>query len=93
MRVELADEDGVAVVAIRDNGPGVAASERQRIFTPFYTGKPDGTGLGLSVVQKIAVSHNGTVELEDTEVGASFVVRLPLSGETGAHSSMSANVL
>ena len=37
-------------------------------------------GLGLSVVQKIVVSHNGTVELEETRSGASFLVRLPLPG-------------
>jgi signal transduction histidine kinase len=40
--------------------------------------------LGLSVVQKIVVSHNGTIELEDTSDGASFVVRLPLDPSAGS---------
>jgi PAS domain S-box-containing protein len=81
VRVELATREGLAVTRVRDNGPGVPETERDRIFTPFYTGKADGTGLGLSVVQKIVVSHNGTVELENTDCGASFVVSLPLTGE------------
>ena len=46
----------------------------------------DGTGLGLSVVQKIIVSHNGTVELEKTNGGASFAIRLPMSGDTREYS-------
>ena len=78
VHVEVEVSDPFALVRIRDDGPGVSASERGRIFTPFFTGKPDGTGLGLSVVQKIAVSHNGSVELEDSASGASFVLRLPL---------------
>lgn len=82
IRVQLATSDGFAVVRVCDNGPGVREEERDRVFTPFYTGKPHGTGLGLSVVQKIVVSHNGTVELEETSQGASFVVRLPLESET-----------
>ena len=81
VRVELVEADGLAVTTVRDGGPGVPEPDRYRIFTPFYTGKPDGTGLGLSVVQKIVVSHNGTVELEDTSEGASFIVRLPLTSD------------
>jgi PAS domain S-box-containing protein len=78
VRVELAAKDGFAVVRVVDNGPGVDARHREKIFTPFFTLKEGGTGLGLSVVQKIAVSHNGRVELEETSRGASFVLRLPL---------------
>ena len=81
VRVTVDEADGLAVVTVRDNGPGVREADRRRIFTPFHTGKPAGTGLGLSVVQKIVVSHNGTVELEETAEGASFVVRLPLSSD------------
>ena len=81
VRVALDEAEGVAVITVCDNGPGVGEADRDRIFTPFYTGKPTGTGLGLSVVQKIVVSHNGTVELEETAEGASFVVRLPLSSD------------
>jgi PAS domain S-box-containing protein len=78
--VEVRASIGSATVRVRDNGPGVDPGSREKIFTPFFTMKERGTGLGLSVVQKIVVSHNGTVELEDTRGGASFLVRLPLPG-------------
>jgi len=78
--VEVRSLSGSATVRVSDNGPGVDPGSRERIFTPFFTMKERGTGLGLSVVQKIVVSHNGTVELEETPRGASFLVRLPLPG-------------
>ncbi|MGH9321155.1 MAG: two-component system sensor histidine kinase NtrB [Vicinamibacteria bacterium] len=78
--VDVLEADGFALVRVRDNGPGIDPAHREKIFTPFFTLKERGTGLGLSVVQKIVVSHNGTVELEETASGASFLVRLPLSG-------------
>jgi signal transduction histidine kinase len=78
--VEVRPSGGSATVRVRDNGPGVDPGSREKIFTPFFTMKEGGTGLGLSVVQKIVVSHNGTVELENARGGASFLVRLPLPG-------------
>jgi PAS domain S-box-containing protein len=78
--VNVSESNGSAAVRVSDNGPGVDAGSREKIFTPFFTMKEKGTGLGLSVVQKIVVSHNGTVELEETAGGASFLVRLPLPG-------------
>ncbi|HXV61092.1 MAG TPA: ATP-binding protein [Vicinamibacteria bacterium] len=79
VEVHLSRYDGYAVVRVRDNGPGISAADREKIFTPFFTRKERGTGLGLSVVQKVVVSHNGTIELEPAQAGgASFVVRLPL---------------
>lgn len=50
---------GVCTVAVSDNGPGIPAADRERVFQPFYTTRTGGTGLGLAVVQKIAVVHNG----------------------------------
>ncbi len=87
VRVELLEDNEMAVIRVADNGDGVPLDKKARIFTPFYTGKPDGTGLGLSVVQKIAVSHNGTVELERSECGASFVLRFPLHEQARRPSS------
>ncbi len=80
VEVEVREAEDLALVRVRDNGPGIEAANRAKIFTPFFTMKEKGTGLGLSVVQKIVVSHNGTVELEDSASGASFVVKLPLRG-------------
>lgn len=71
------DGDGAAV-SVRDRGPGVPRSERRRIFEPFRTRRPGGTGLGLTVVDRVAVSHGGTVEVEDAPGGgALFRLRLP----------------
>jgi signal transduction histidine kinase len=60
-----------------DDGPGVSAAERERIFEPFVTGRPDGSGLGLAVVREIASAHGGRAYLaEDSEVTC-FVIDLP----------------
>jgi len=66
-------------LAVIDNGPGVATTVRDRIFTPFFTTKPRGTGLGLALVQKIVVSHDGRISLAASPGGgACFQVDLPL---------------
>jgi two-component system, NtrC family, sensor histidine kinase HydH len=66
-------------VTVRDNGPGIAAGNLDRIFVPFFTTKSTGTGLGLPVVQKIALQHGGRVEARNqSKAGAEFDLWLPL---------------
>jgi two-component system sensor histidine kinase PilS (NtrC family) len=66
-------------VSVDDNGPGIAAAQRDRIFRPFFTTKGRGTGLGLALVQKIVVTHNGRIQVASTATGgASLQVILPL---------------
>ena len=74
---ELAD--GIAL-RVADNGPGIAAAARERIFESFYTTKPEGigTGLGLSVSRALAREHGGELLLLDSEEGACFELQLPL---------------
>jgi len=68
-------------IAVNDNGPGVAEAYRERVFRPFFTMKRNGTGLGLALVQKIIVFHNGRVTIASTaHGGASFQVTLPSAG-------------
>jgi PAS domain S-box-containing protein len=65
-------------ISVSDNGPGVPDAIAQRVFRPFFTTKPHGTGLGLALVQKIIVTHNGRVNVvNDDGGGARFIVILP----------------
>lgn len=71
---------GEAVVEVQDSGMGIAADNLNRIFTPFFTTKPvgSGTGLGLSVSLGIAAAHGGRIEVESQPgEGATFSVILP----------------
>jgi two-component system sensor histidine kinase GlrK len=80
------DADGLHIVLdVADSGPGIPASERERVFDAFYQGATPhgglvrGTGIGLSVVQEFVHAHDGTVELVDGEFGgAHFRLRLPM---------------
>lgn len=66
------------LIAIQDNGPGIEPEIRDRIFTPFFTTRSDGTGLGLAVVQSIIHAHGGQVRLgERTGPGTKFEIQLP----------------
>jgi len=70
-------------IRVTDNGPGVDAALRDRIFRPFFTTKREGTGLGLALVQKIVVTHNGRIAAGNAPSGgAQFEVTLPIAGES-----------
>jgi signal transduction histidine kinase len=70
--------DGGVVLSVADDGPGIPPAEAARIFTPFFTTKPSGTGLGLAVVQRIVDGHGGSVAVDPAPgQGARFTVRLP----------------
>jgi signal transduction histidine kinase len=60
-----------------DDGPGVCAAERERIFEPFVTGRPDGSGLGLAVVREIASAHGGRAWLAQDSALTCFVIDMP----------------
>jgi signal transduction histidine kinase len=69
---------GMVVVTVSDNGPGIEPGALSRLFQPFFTTRPQGTGLGLALVQKIVVTHNGRVSAANRQQGgATFEVRLP----------------
>lgn len=79
-----------AELRVSDRGPGVPASERERIFEPFYrlagaSEREGGVGLGLALVQSITRRHGGSVRCEDAvDGGACFVVQLPLQSSSSA---------
>ena len=70
----------VQQMVVADNGPGVDPNVTARMFTPFFTTKPRGTGLGLALVQKIVVTHNGRITVANGDRGgARITVTLPIS--------------
>ena len=73
------DNHRYAHVAVEDNGPGISDANAEKVFAPFFTTKPQGTGLGLALVQKIIVTHNGRVTVARSAAGGARVqVTLPL---------------
>ncbi|MCW2411967.1 MULTISPECIES: sensor histidine kinase [unclassified Sphingobium] len=88
IRLTLSAEDGKAIVAVEDEGPGVPESEREAIFRRFHSVRPerDGfgkhSGLGLAIARTILEGHHGSIHVEarlDGKAGARFVVTLPLA--------------
>lgn len=83
--VTAADEDGSAVVCVRDNGIGIPQRDRKDLFTRFFRGSNigarlvPGTGLGLWVSRTIAADHGGDVDIQSQEgIGTTATMRLPL---------------
>jgi two-component system sensor histidine kinase PilS (NtrC family) len=77
-----AEGPGSVEIVVADTGRGIALADLERIFDPFYTTKPDGTGLGLPTVHRIVESHGGALQVESRPgVGTQFRVRLPAAEE------------
>lgn len=71
--------DNQICVAVSDSGPGVPEDLKEKIFDPFFTTNPDGSGIGLSIAQRIVTDHNGTLAVVPSELGgAHFTVSLPI---------------
>lgn len=71
--------DTSGFIEVRDNGPGIATENWERVFDPYYTSKAEGTGLGLAIVKKVVLEHGGEVRLDHApEGGARFSIELPL---------------
>ena len=78
--IELLAREGApgrAQIVVRDDGPGIPSALRGRLFDPFFTTRAGGNGLGLSIVKSVVDAHQGSVELVDTPIGATFVIDLP----------------
>ncbi|GAB7078803.1 c-type heme family protein [Megalodesulfovibrio paquesii] len=84
VQVSVCREDGLALLTVADNGPGILPEHLNRVFDPFFTTKEagKGTGLGLSVIYGLTRELGGSIEVESTpNHGAAFKVRLPLAAE------------
>ena len=72
----------MALVVVEDDGPGIPEEHRARIFQPFFTTRSRGSGLGLSIVQKIVLLHNGRISVGTSAAsGARIELAFPLSGD------------
>jgi histidine kinase len=79
--VELTASDGTVSVAVEDSGPGIARSEQDRIFRPFYTRDDTGTGLGLAIARELSMALGGRIELaSEIGFGSRFELCLPAEG-------------
>jgi len=68
------------LVEVKDDGPGISAEDLERIFSPFFTTKPQGTGLGLAIVRKVVDAHDGHIDaISAPGRGAAFRVTLPVA--------------
>ena len=77
--IGLSCSNDKAVINIKDTGQGIPGDIKQKIFLPFFTSKQNGIGLGLAIVQKIIVSHGGSIYVESKEgAGATFRITLPV---------------
>lgn len=82
--VALPDRRRAALIRVRDNGPGIPAALREKIFQPFFSTKEDGTGLGLSIAQRIITDHRGRLDVESGEGrGTTFTITIPLEEPVG----------
>jgi signal transduction histidine kinase len=79
LTVESRREGETVEVAVADTGPGIPEEVGEKIFNPFFTTRPHGTGLGLSVTYGIVKAHRGSIAAENgVKEGTVFRVRLPL---------------
>jgi len=77
VEVRAARDGDVTRIQIHDTGPGIPAEIRHRVFEALFTTKARGTGLGLALCSRIAEAHGGSVTLEPSETGATFLVTIP----------------
>ena len=72
-------------VRVADTGPGIAPEHQGRLFEPFFTTRPSGTGLGLALCREIVQNHGGGITLESTDPsGTTFCVQVPVTTGRGA---------
>jgi signal transduction histidine kinase len=78
IEVDCRAKSGSVEITVADNGPGMDAEERDRIFVPFYTTRVGGSGIGLSLARYVAIAHGGQLEVEPAVPrGTRFILRLP----------------
>lgn len=70
-------ENYQAVIIFKDNGPGIANEHQAKIFDPFFSTKPQGSGIGLALCQDLVSEHGGSISVQSNQEGTIFTVKLP----------------
>jgi len=77
--IEKKDMGRMLVLTLSDNGPGIPTSIQEKVFQPFFSCKEEGTGLGLTIAERIVTEHGGWLDLQSREgEGATFIINLPI---------------
>ena len=83
LRIRTSNQESMLSISIEDTGCGIREDLKQKIFSPFFSTKPEGSGLGLAIVRQIIRAHGGRISFESKEgVGTCFTLLLPLSSES-----------
>jgi signal transduction histidine kinase len=91
VELRVLDQSGYVTVECHDDGHGIPAEIRDKLFDPFFTTRPKGIGLGLSIAYEIVQAHDGTTEIASSPVKGTIVsVRLPSSGPVNPGSGVEA---
>lgn len=79
IEIHVRESGPVVEISVIDNGPGVSVADRDKLFDSFFTTKPKGVGLGLSICKSIAAAHGGNLRYRQSDIsGSTFTLSLPL---------------
>ena len=79
--ISLSREEESIAISVKDRGPGIPEELRSQIFSPYFTTKEKGMGLGLVIAQRIIFDHGGEISVNSVEeIGTEFIIRLPIAG-------------
>lgn len=85
IEVRVDSDSHYALVSVKDTGKGIPAAQLTQVFRPFFTTKKNGTGLGLSLAQRIAESHGGRIDVVSAPgEGSKFTLRIPIQSQAAA---------
>ena len=79
IEVTVSREEDQALISVRDHGPGISEKIRAQMFTPYFTTKAGGSGLGLVITQRILFDHEADISVNSEEgKGTEFIIRMPV---------------
>lgn len=79
LRIYFSHKANFVEISVSDTGYEIPANIRDKIFLPFYTTKERGTGIGLAIVHKIIMLHHGSITVESSKAGSTFIIKLPVA--------------